>query len=81
MKHITRVIPGHLVNGTIGWTSACAGSGVALLSLMTGSMASRWGIIIIQPLCVSFFFLDYCAFLYLVYDIFLSFLFFLGLWR
>jgi MFS family permease len=52
MKHIARVVPGDLVNGTIGWTSACGGTGVALLSLLTGSMASKWGIGILQPLCV-----------------------------
>ena len=56
MKHTARVLPGHLVNGTIGWSSACGGTWIALLSLLTGSMASNWGIEVLQPLCVFFFF-------------------------
>ena len=55
MKHVARVLPGHLVNGTIGWISACGATGSALFSLMTGAMASKWGIQILQPLCVFFF--------------------------
>ena len=52
MKHVGRVLPGHLVNGTIGLISACGGIRVALISLLADSMFSKWGIEILQPLCV-----------------------------
>ena len=52
MKHVGRVLPSHLVNGTIGLLSACAGIGVALISLLAGSVFSKWGVEILQPLCV-----------------------------
>jgi len=53
MKHVGRVVPGHLVNGTMGLTSACGGLGVALTSLLAGSMFSKWGIEILQPLLLT----------------------------
>jgi len=53
MKHIARILPGHLVTGTIGWTSACGAAGTALLSLLTGTMASKWGIEVLQPLLIG----------------------------
>jgi len=53
MEHTARVLPHHLVNGTIGWISACAAAGNALLSLMTGAMASKWGIESLQPLLLG----------------------------
>ena len=52
LNHAARVLPRHLVNGTVGWTSACSAGGNALLSILTGEMVSKLGIESLQPLCV-----------------------------
>ena len=52
LNHTARVLPRHLVNGTVGWISACSAGGNALLSIITGEMASKLGIESLQPLCV-----------------------------
>ena len=52
INHVARVVPRHLVNGTIGWMSACGAGGSALLPFLTGAMASNFGIESLQPLCV-----------------------------
>ena len=52
MHHTTRILPRNLVNGTIGWVSACGQAGSALLPFVTGTMAAQWGIQSLQPLCV-----------------------------
>ena len=52
MNHTPRVLPRHLVHGTVGWISACSAGGNALLSFITGEMASTLGIESLQPLCV-----------------------------
>ena len=52
LQHTAHVLPHHLVNGTIAWISACGATGNALLSLMVGNVASRWGIESLQPLYV-----------------------------
>jgi len=52
VNHTAHVLPRHLVNGTIGWMTACGAAGSALLPFVTGTMASEWGIESIQPLCV-----------------------------
>ena len=52
INHTARVLPRHLVNGTIGWISACGAGGSALLPFITGAMASKLGIESLQPLCV-----------------------------
>ena len=51
-NHAARVLPRHLVNGTVGWTSACSAGGNVLLSILTGEMVSKLGIESLQPLCV-----------------------------
>ena len=61
INHVALVLPRHLVNGTIGWMSACGASGSALLPFITGTISSNFGIESLQPLCVfqnspSFFF-------------------------
>ena len=53
INHAARVLPRHLVNGTVGWMSACGAGGSALLPFITGTMASNLGIESLQPLCVS----------------------------
>ena len=63
INHTARVLPRHLVNGTVGWMVACGAGGSALLPFITGTMASKLGIESLQPLCVFFrprlkFFLD-----------------------
>jgi fucose permease len=54
MHHTTRVLPRHLVNGTVGWMAACSQAGSALLPFVTGKMAAQLGIWRLQPLCVIF---------------------------
>ena len=50
INHAARVLPRHLVNGAIGWMSACGAGGSALLPFITGTIASNWGIESLQPL-------------------------------
>jgi fucose permease len=52
INHTARILPRHLVNGTIGWMAACGAAGSALLPFLTGTMASKLGIESLQPLCV-----------------------------
>ena len=52
INHAARVLPRHLVNGAVGWMSACGAGGSALLPFITGTIASNWGIESLQPLCV-----------------------------
>ena len=52
INHAARVLPRHLVNGAVGWMSACGAGGSALLPFITGTIASHWGIESLQPLCV-----------------------------
>ena len=52
ISHVAFVLPRHLVNGTIGWMSACGAGGSALLPFITGTIASNFGIESLQPLCV-----------------------------
>ena len=52
LNHAAHVLPRHLVNGTIGWLSACGTGGSALLPFVTGAMAAKLGIESLQPLCV-----------------------------
>ena len=52
LNHTALVIPRHLVNGTVGWISACGAGGSALLPFITGAIASKLGIESLQPLCV-----------------------------
>ena len=54
INHTARVLPRHLVNGTVGWISACGAGGSTLLSYATGEMASKLGIESLQPSCVVF---------------------------
>jgi hypothetical protein len=76
MKHSARVVPGHLVNGTIGMASACGAAGGALFSLLTGAMASKWGIEILQPLCVIYLFFPNLSSIAIVSEISVHFLLF-----
>jgi ABC-type thiamine transport system ATPase subunit len=54
MNHTARILPRHLVIGTVGWISACGAGGSTLLSIITGMMASQLGIASLQPLCVFY---------------------------
>jgi fucose permease len=49
IHHTTRVIPRHLVTGTVGWMSAFGQAGSALLPFITGTMAAQLGIQSLQP--------------------------------
>ena len=55
INHTARVLPRHLVNGTVGWMAACGAGGSVLLPFITGMMASNLGIESLQPLYVIFF--------------------------
>ena len=55
IHHTTRVLPHHLVSGTVGWMSAFGQAGSALLPFVTGTMAAQLGLQSLQPLCVNFF--------------------------
>lgn len=50
INHTARVLPPHLVNGAIGWMSACGAAGTSLLPFVTGTMAAQFGIQTLQPL-------------------------------
>jgi hypothetical protein len=52
INHTSRIIPRPLVIGTIGWISACGAAGSSLLPFLTGAVASKFGIISLQPLYV-----------------------------
>ena len=48
--HTARVVPSHLVNGAIGWMSACHTAGTSVLPFVTGTLAAQFGIQALQPL-------------------------------
>ena len=50
ISHTARVIPSHLVNGAIGWMSACGTAGTSVLPFVTGTLAAQYGIQALQPL-------------------------------
>jgi len=49
IHHTTRVLPHHLVSGTVGWMSAFGQAGSAVLPFVTGTMAAKLGIQSLQP--------------------------------
>ncbi|KAI5996336.1 MFS general substrate transporter [Pisolithus albus] len=53
MNHAGRVLPRWLLTGSMGWIAGCGQAGSALLPFMTGAIASKAGIVILQPLLVS----------------------------
>ncbi|KAI6107587.1 major facilitator superfamily domain-containing protein [Pisolithus thermaeus] len=53
MNHARRVLPRWLLTVSIGWIAGCGQAGSALLPFMTGAIASKSGIGILQPLLVS----------------------------
>jgi fucose permease len=53
IHHTTRVLPRHLVNGTVGWMSACGQAGGALLPFITGTMVAQLGIASLQPFLLA----------------------------
>jgi len=53
LNHTARILPRHLVNGTVGWISACGAGGNALLAYTTGAIATKFGIESIQPLLTT----------------------------
>ncbi|TBU31097.1 MFS general substrate transporter [Dichomitus squalens] len=53
MNHARHVLPPWLLNGCIGWIAGFGQAGSALLPLLTGLLASKVGIKVLQPLVVS----------------------------
>ena len=76
IHHTTRVLPRHLVTGTVGWMSAFGQAGSALLPFVTGTMAAQLGIQSLQPLCVfpTFFPSNFSKFLLNSFFFWLAFL-------
>jgi fucose permease len=52
MNHTARTMPRRLLTGAVGWVSAIAVSGSAVLPLLTGMLSAKFGIVALQPLCV-----------------------------
>ncbi|KAI5123262.1 hypothetical protein M0805_001351 [Coniferiporia weirii] len=48
-----RLIPPWLLNGSIGWISSFGYAGSALLPFITGALASRFGIVSLQPVLIT----------------------------
>ncbi|PVF93674.1 MFS general substrate transporter [Serendipita vermifera] len=48
-----RVLPRKILTGSIGWIAAFGQAGSAVLPLMTGALASRYGLKALQPLLVA----------------------------
>ncbi|KAF8161502.1 MFS general substrate transporter [Crassisporium funariophilum] len=53
MNHTSRILPRSLVTASIGWVSACGAAGSALLPLLTGRLATKYGIASLQPFLVG----------------------------
>ncbi len=49
MSHTRRVFPPYLLSGCIGWIAAIGQSGSAFLPFVTGALASKVGIKVLQP--------------------------------
>ena len=44
IDHMARILPRHLMTGTVGWMAACSVGGSALLPFITSTMALNLGI-------------------------------------
>lgn len=53
MNHAGRILPRWLLTGSIGWIAGCGQAGSALLPFITGAVASKSGIEVLQPLLVA----------------------------
>ncbi|KJA28717.1 hypothetical protein HYPSUDRAFT_1082544 [Hypholoma sublateritium FD-334 SS-4] len=53
ISHAGRVIPRTLVTGAIGWITACAAAGAALMPFITGMVAGKLGIGYLPPLILG----------------------------
>ncbi|KAF8911258.1 MFS general substrate transporter [Mucidula mucida] len=51
--HASRILPAWLLTGSVGWITGVGVSGSAVLPLITGVLASKFGIRSLQPLVVS----------------------------
>lgn len=54
MNHSTSILPKWLLTGAVGYIAGIGQAGSAVLPLVTGLLASKFGIGSLQPLCVSF---------------------------
>ena len=50
MNHTRRVLPPWMLSGCVGWIAEFGQAGSALLPFFTGLLASRFGIVSLQPL-------------------------------
>jgi fucose permease len=54
MNHAGRVFPRWLLTGSIGWITAIATTGAAVIPFVTGAIASKAGIQSLEPVYVHF---------------------------
>jgi fucose permease len=54
MNHAGRVFPRWLLTGSIGWITAIATMGAAVIPFVTGAIASKAGIQSLEPVYVHF---------------------------
>lgn len=52
MNESSRILPRWLLTGSIGWIAGFGQAGSALFPFITGSLAQKFGIKSLQPLCV-----------------------------
>ncbi|KAG8909407.1 hypothetical protein FRC01_006960, partial [Tulasnella sp. 417] len=53
MNIIAGLVPRWLLAGSIGWIGAFGPTGAALLPFMTGALASKYGVQVLQPLLIA----------------------------
>ncbi|WVQ76819.1 hypothetical protein IAR50_006493 [Cryptococcus sp. DSM 104548] len=54
MNVVTEVMPGDLQGGTIGWIASLGQAGSAIMPFITGAIAQKYGVWIVQPLSTAF---------------------------
>ncbi|ODN96385.1 hypothetical protein L198_04099 [Cryptococcus wingfieldii CBS 7118] len=54
MNVVTEVLPGELQGGTIGWIASLGQAGSAMMPFITGAIAEKYGVWILQPLSIAF---------------------------
>ena len=55
IRHASTILPRSVLNAALGLINGLGQTGSALLPLLTGVLASKFGITSLQPLCVLFY--------------------------
>ncbi|KAF5345935.1 hypothetical protein D9758_011423 [Tetrapyrgos nigripes] len=53
MNATSRIIPKHMLTGSIGWIAGFGQAGSALFPFITGAIGERWGIVRLMPLLLA----------------------------